>query len=42
MDAKLGTVLFGPDASEEKRKRMDKQAHETTTHETGLRLTGCQ
>ncbi|WVQ72158.1 hypothetical protein IAR50_001703 [Cryptococcus sp. DSM 104548] len=42
MDAKLGTVLFGPDANEEKRKRMDKQAHETTTHETGLRLTGCQ
>ncbi|ODN80070.1 hypothetical protein L198_07880 [Cryptococcus wingfieldii CBS 7118] len=42
MDAKLGTVLFGPDANDEKRKRMDKQAHETTTHETGLRLTGCQ
>ncbi|ODO11211.1 hypothetical protein I350_01815 [Cryptococcus amylolentus CBS 6273] len=42
MDAKLGTVLFGPDANDEKRKRMDKQARETTTHETGLRLTGCQ
>ncbi|OCF44422.1 hypothetical protein I317_01682 [Kwoniella heveanensis CBS 569] len=42
MDVKLGTVLYGPDASDEKRARMDKQARETTTHETGVRLTGCQ
>ncbi|WVQ94821.1 hypothetical protein IAU59_001904 [Kwoniella sp. CBS 9459] len=42
MDVKLGTVLHGPDASDEKRARMDKQARETTTHETGVRLTGCQ
>ncbi|WRT68814.1 uncharacterized protein IL334_005794 [Kwoniella shivajii] len=42
LDVKLGTVLYGPDASEEKKSRMDKQARETTTHETGIRLTGCQ
>ncbi|WWD15591.1 hypothetical protein CI109_100013 [Kwoniella shandongensis] len=42
LDVKLGTVLYGPDASEEKRARMDKQGRETTTHETGVRLTGCQ
>ncbi|WWC91454.1 uncharacterized protein L201_006400 [Kwoniella dendrophila CBS 6074] len=42
LDVKLGTVLYGPDASEEKKTRMDKQARETTTHETGLRFTGCQ
>ncbi|WVR09266.1 hypothetical protein IAU60_006331 [Kwoniella sp. DSM 27419] len=38
----LGTVLYGPDATEAKRVKMDRQARETTTHETGLRLTGCQ
>lgn len=42
LDAKLGTVLYSPEATEEKRARMDKQARETTSHETGLRLTGCQ
>ncbi|WVQ81572.1 hypothetical protein IAT38_003696 [Cryptococcus sp. DSM 104549] len=42
MDVKLGTVLYAPDASDEKRQRMDKQARETTTQEKGLRLTGCQ
>ncbi|WWC64261.1 uncharacterized protein I303_106871 [Kwoniella dejecticola CBS 10117] len=40
IDVKLGTVLYGPDASDEKKARMDKQARETTTHETGVRLTG--
>ncbi|ORX38969.1 hypothetical protein BD324DRAFT_649067 [Kockovaella imperatae] len=42
LDAKLGTELHAPDASEEKRARMEKQARETTSHATGLRLTGCQ
>ncbi|KAK8870115.1 hypothetical protein IAR55_000685 [Kwoniella newhampshirensis] len=42
LDVKLGTVLHGPDASEEKKARMDKQARDTTTYETGVRLTGCQ
>ncbi|WWC73325.1 uncharacterized protein I206_107292 [Kwoniella pini CBS 10737] len=40
IDVKLGKVLYGPDASEEKKYRMDKQARDTTTHETGIRLTG--
>jgi 1D-myo-inositol-tetrakisphosphate 5-kinase/inositol-polyphosphate multikinase len=42
MDAKLGTVLYEPDAKPEKKKRMKKQAKETTIGSTGLRLTGCQ
>ena len=42
LDAKLGTELYDPDASAEKKARMEKQAKETTSHETGLRLTGCQ
>ncbi|WVQ64083.1 uncharacterized protein L199_002242 [Kwoniella botswanensis] len=41
LDVKLGTVLYDPDASEEKKQRMDKQARETTTHELGIRFTGC-
>lgn len=42
MDVKLGTVLYAPDATDEKRRRMERQARETTTYETGIRLTGCQ
>lgn len=42
MDVKLGTVLYAPYATDEKRQRMDRQAKETTTFETGIRLTGCQ
>lgn len=42
LDAKLGTVLHEPDAPKEKQERMEKNARETTTKETGLRLTGCQ
>ncbi|WVO18216.1 hypothetical protein L204_105922 [Cryptococcus depauperatus] len=42
MDAKLGTVLYGPDATPEKRAKMDQKARETTSHETGLRFAGCQ
>lgn len=42
MDAKLGTVLYEPGATEEKRAKMEKQAQETTIRSTGLRLTGCQ
>lgn len=42
LDAKLGTVLYSPDATEEKKARMDKQARQSTSHETGLRFTGCQ
>ncbi|GFZ51541.1 hypothetical protein JCM24511_09308 [Saitozyma sp. JCM 24511] len=42
LDAKLGRVLFSSDAAPEKRARMERQARETTSWETGLRLTGCQ
>jgi len=42
MDAKLGTVLHEPGATEEKKAKMEKQAKETTIGSTGLRLTGCQ
>lgn len=42
LDAKLGTVLYDADASEEKKARMIKKAQETTTGKVGLRFTGCQ
>ncbi|KAI9069468.1 SAICAR synthase-like protein [Trametes sanguinea] len=42
LDVKLGTVLYDDDASEEKRARMEKTARETTSLETGVRLTGFQ
>lgn len=35
-------MLHEPTASEEKKERMEKNARETTTKETGLRLTGSQ
>ncbi|KAJ1309366.1 hypothetical protein OPQ81_006145 [Rhizoctonia solani] len=40
MDVKLGTILYDDTASEEKRLRMEKVAKETTSFETGVRLTG--
>ncbi|KAI0317385.1 inositol polyphosphate kinase-domain-containing protein [Amylostereum chailletii] len=42
LDVKLGTVLHDEDASDEKRARMEKTARETTSFETGIRLTGFQ
>lgn len=42
MDLKLGTVLHDDDATEEKKERMLKTAKETTSFETGVRLTGFQ
>ena len=42
MDIKLGTVLYERTASPEKRARMEKTARETTSLETGIRLTGFQ
>ncbi|RDX47392.1 SAICAR synthase-like protein [Lentinus brumalis] len=42
LDVKLGTVLYDDSASEEKRARMEKTARETTSLETGVRLTGFQ
>ncbi|KAL6308636.1 hypothetical protein BKA93DRAFT_725219 [Sparassis latifolia] len=42
LDIKLGTVLYDEDASPEKRARMEKTARETTSFETGVRLTGFQ
>ncbi|RSH95496.1 hypothetical protein EHS25_000588 [Saitozyma podzolica] len=42
LDAKLGRVLHSSDATPEKRARMQRHARETTSWETGLRLTGCQ
>ena len=42
LDIKLGTVLYDESASEEKRLRMIKTAKQTTSFETGVRLTGFQ
>lgn len=42
LDIKLGTVLYEAGASEEKRKRMEETARNTTSLETGVRLTGFQ
>ncbi|KAK0229093.1 SAICAR synthase-like protein [Armillaria nabsnona] len=42
LDIKLGTVLYDEDASPEKVARMEKAARETTSLETGVRLTGFQ
>lgn len=42
LDIKLGTVLYDDEASPEKRARMEKTARETTSLETGVRLTGFQ
>lgn len=42
LDIKLGTVLHAPDASPEKVERMKKVAADTTSLETGVRLTGFQ
>ncbi|KDQ18561.1 hypothetical protein BOTBODRAFT_103744 [Botryobasidium botryosum FD-172 SS1] len=42
IDIKLGTVLWDPSATPEKRERMEKTARETTSLETGIRLTGFQ
>ena len=42
LDIKLGTVLYDESASVEKRARMEKTARETTSLETGIRITGFQ
>ncbi|KAF9265713.1 SAICAR synthase-like protein [Marasmius fiardii PR-910] len=42
LDIKLGTVLYDESASPEKVERMLKIARETTSLETGIRLTGFQ
>ena len=42
LDVKLGTVLYDDGASADKRARMEKTARETTSLETGVRLTGFQ
>lgn len=42
LDIKLGTVLYDEHASEEKKARMIKTAAETTSLETGVRMTGFQ
>ncbi|EJD47969.1 SAICAR synthase-like protein [Auricularia subglabra TFB-10046 SS5] len=42
LDVKLGTVLAEETASEEKKARMEKTARQTTSFETGVRLTGFQ
>ncbi|KAG1749453.1 inositol polyphosphate kinase-domain-containing protein [Suillus lakei] len=42
LDVKLGTVLYDKDAPPEKQARMIKAAHNTTSEETGVRLTGFQ
>ncbi|CAE7139396.1 unnamed protein product [Rhizoctonia solani] len=40
LDVKLGTILYDETANEEKRLRMEKTAKETTSFQTGVRLTG--
>ncbi|GJJ11869.1 hypothetical protein Clacol_006107 [Clathrus columnatus] len=40
IDMKLGTVLWSDDATPDKRLRMERSAQETTSLETGIRLTG--
>lgn len=42
LDIKLGTQLFDEHASEEKKARMTKAAADTTSAQTGVRLTGFQ
>ncbi|KAI4522549.1 SAICAR synthase-like protein [Schizophyllum commune Loenen D] len=42
LDIKLGTILYDESASPEKVERMIKTAKETTSLETGVRLTGFQ
>ena len=42
LDIKLGTKLFDDEASEEKKARMIQKAKDTTSLETGMRLTGFQ
>ncbi|KAH8100309.1 SAICAR synthase-like protein [Cristinia sonorae] len=42
MDIKLGTILYDEDATPEKKARMEKTAKETTSFETGVRITGFQ
>jgi len=42
MDIKLGTVLYEETAPPEKVARMQKAAKDTTSFETGVRLTGFQ
>ncbi|CAE6381415.1 unnamed protein product [Rhizoctonia solani] len=40
LDIKLGTILYDETASEEKKLRMEKAARDSTSLETGVRLTG--
>ena len=42
LDIKLGTRLYDDEASEEKKARMIQTAKNTTSFETGVRLTGFQ
>ena len=42
LDVKLGTVLYDEDTPEEKKARMIKKAAESTSLQTGIRLTGFQ
>lgn len=40
IDLKLGTQMWDPDSSDEKRERMEKSVRETTSGRWGLRITG--
>ena len=42
IDIKLGTILWDESASLEKQQRMEQAARNTTSLETGIRLTGFQ
>ncbi|KAJ3280428.1 hypothetical protein HK104_000669, partial [Borealophlyctis nickersoniae] len=39
-DVKIGTRLYGDEADEDKRKRMEEQARTTTSFDTGMRICG--
>ncbi|KAI8576234.1 hypothetical protein K450DRAFT_257767 [Umbelopsis ramanniana AG] len=42
MDIKLGTQLYGPDATPSKRAKMIKKANETTSGKLGIKICGMQ
>jgi hypothetical protein len=42
MDIKLGTQLYGPDATPSKREKMIRKANETTSSKLGMKICGMQ
>lgn len=42
LDAKIGRIYYGPDATKEKQQRMDKKARSSTSWNLGVRICGMQ